>query len=210
MLCLDRSVDCLPFWMIASLVQRKEVFRTILGQGPLGLVSEVHDIVNSRDLSSKSWGSSNQRQKQQLVCFASLLNNPDYVGQFYINLPQARLTGEQGASVEKLLPLKFELQVSLQNSFLISDLCGKAQSVMGGTTLVKVDVGSIRKQVEHAMGSKPISSTSPPLLISSCLQVLTLFEFMSQLPSVTISQRKPFLPFLLWIMVFQHNNSNPN
>jgi len=39
--------------------------------------------------------------------------------------------------------------------------------------------GSIRKQAEQAMGSKPVSSTLHGLCISSCLQVAALLEFLS-------------------------------
>ena len=49
---------------------------------------------------------------------------------------------------------------------------------MGGAFPGLVVLGSIRKQAEQAMRSKPISS------ISSCFQVTGLLEFLSRLPPV--------------------------
>ena len=47
-----------------------------------------------------------------------------------------------------------------------------------------VVLASVREQAEQARGSKPVSSTPPCPCISSCFQVLILFEFLSCLPSV--------------------------
>ena len=61
---------------------------------------------------------------------------------------------------------------------------GRAQPIVGGATPGLVALGSIRKQAEQAMESKLVSSTLHSLCISSCLQDLAPFEFLSRLPSV--------------------------
>ena len=48
-----------------------------------------------------------------------------------------------------------------------------------GATPGQVVLGSIRKQTEQAMGNKVASSPPLLILISSCLQVLALCEFLS-------------------------------
>jgi hypothetical protein len=50
---------------------------------------------------------------------------------------------------------------------------------LGGAIPGLVVLGSVRKQAEQAMGSKPVSSTLHGLCISSCLQVPVLYEFLS-------------------------------
>ena len=54
----------------------------------------------------------------------------------------------------------------------------RAQSVIDGATRGQVVLGSIRKQAEQVMRSKPVSSTLVVLFISSCLQVPALFELL--------------------------------
>jgi hypothetical protein len=49
--------------------------------------------------------------------------------------------------------------------------------MVGGAIPGLVVLGSIRKQAEQAMESKPVSSTLHGLCISSCLQVAALLEF---------------------------------
>jgi hypothetical protein len=50
---------------------------------------------------------------------------------------------------------------------------------VGGAITGLVVLGSIRKQAEQAVESKPVSSTLHGLCISSCLQVPALCEFLS-------------------------------
>ena len=73
-----------------------------------------------------------------------------------------------------------------------------------------VVLGSIRKQAEQALESKPVSSTIHGL----CLQVPALLEF---LPSLLLMmncdmevQAKSFLPEVLLVMLFYHSSSNTN
>jgi hypothetical protein len=58
---------------------------------------------------------------------------------------------------------------------------GRVQPIVGGIIPGPlVLLGSIRKQNEKAMGSKPVSDAPlHGLCISSCLQVSALFEFLS-------------------------------
>ena len=62
-----------------------------------------------------------------------------------------------------------ELQVSLSISFLSSEWCRRAQTIMGGATSGQIALGSIRNQGEQAMRSKHVSSTlSSSPHVSSC------------------------------------------
>ena len=56
---------------------------------------------------------------------------------------------------------------------------GGAQPIVGGIILRLVFLGSIRKQAEQVMRSKPVSSTPPWLLHQLQLQVPVLLEFLS-------------------------------
>jgi hypothetical protein len=51
----------------------------------------------------------------------------------------------------------------------------EAQFIMGGTTPILIGLGTIRKQAEQAMGSKPGSSIFRGLCISYCLRFLLEF-----------------------------------
>ena len=90
-------------------------------------------------------------------------------GQFYVQLTHARIIWKEEASILKCL---YEIQ--LQDIFLISDLWGKAQPMVGGTIPGLVVLGSIRKQAEQAMVSKPVRTLLQGLGISSFLQVPAL------------------------------------
>jgi hypothetical protein len=62
---------------------------------------------------------------------------------------------------------------------------------VGGTILGLVVLGSIRKEVEQAMESNPVSRLPHSLFISPCPQVPDLFvEFLSPYPSVMNSNMK--------------------
>jgi hypothetical protein len=82
----------------------------------------------------------------------------------------------------------------------------------GGVILGLVVLGSIRKQAEQAMRSKPVSSTPPwPLhqllpLGSSSAWVRVLTSFSDQHWPESITQLDPFLPSLFWVMVFYYSN----
>lgn len=71
---------------------------------------------------------------------------------------------------------------------------------MGGVSPGLVILGSIKKQAEQAMKSKPVNSTPPRSLHPGSHQ----FEFMTWLPLVNCdSGCKPnFLPKLLLVMYF--------
>jgi hypothetical protein len=88
-------------------------------------------------------------------------------------------------------------------------LTGKAQSIVGGTVLRLVDLGSIRKQAEQAMGSKPAIAPLQGLCISSCLQVPALLEFLAWLPSVMAYnvEINPINPTSLPNLLFCHGGS---
>ena len=53
---------------------------------------------------------------------------------------------------------------------------------MGGATPEVVVMGSIRKETDQAVESKPVSSILHGLCISACLQIPALLEFLSWLP----------------------------
>ena len=79
------------------------------------------------------------------------------------------------------------------------------------------DLGSVRKQAEQAMGSKPVSSTPLRPLNYQLLPsgfcpfwVPVLASFSDGLWYASSSQIKPFLSKLLLAMVFHHCNSNPD
>ena len=61
--------------------------------------------------------------------------------------------------------------------FLIGGWWGRIHSIVSGGFLGLVVLGSIRKRVEEATGSKAVSALLHVLCISFCLQVPTLLEF---------------------------------
>jgi hypothetical protein len=78
-----------------------------------------------------------------------------------------------------------------------------------------VVLGSIRKQTEQAMGSKPVSSTPPWPLHQLLLQVPVLLEFLTSFADIhttlqTCKPNKPFPPQLPLLVVFHHGSGNLN
>jgi hypothetical protein len=69
-----------------------------------------------------------------------------------VNLTQAGVNTEKGASLEEMPPLDPTVR---------RDQEGRAQPIVGGTIPGLVVLGSIRKQAEQARGSKPVSSSPP-------------------------------------------------
>ena len=49
-------------------------------------------------------------------------------------------------------------EIQLQGIFSISDQCGRALPIVGNVIPGLVALGSVRKQAEQALGSKPVSS----------------------------------------------------
>ena len=95
--------------------------------------------------------------------------------------------------------------------FLISDPWGRAQPTVGGATSKLVNLGSVRKQTEKAMRSKPVNST-PPWLLHDFLPpgccpvwVPVLNFFNNGLHCRSVRKTKLFLPNLLLVTVFHHN-----
>ena len=71
-------------------------------------------------------------------------------GCFCVDLIQARVIREVGASFEEMPPLDLAIKHS--------DQWERAQPIVGGAIFGLVVLGSIRKQAEQVMGSKPVSS----------------------------------------------------
>lgn len=76
-------------------------------------------------------------------------------------------------------------------------------------------LGSMRKQAEQAVISKPVSSTLCDLCIGSCLQAPALLEFLPSLPynellCGAVNEINLFLPKLLSVMVSLQSSGNPN
>ena len=91
----------------------------------------------------------------------------------------------------------------------------------GATTGLVQD--SMRKQAEKALGSKPVSILSPwSLCISFCFQIPVLFGFLpgflqwwimmwkSKPKQANKQTNNPYIPNLLFVIVFHHSNSNLN
>lgn len=77
---------------------------------------------------------------------------------------------------------------------------------MYGDTPELVVLGTIRKHGEQAT-----LLYAPALAPGSCLiSVSTLTSFKDGLLYASISEINPFLLRLLWVMVFHHNNGDPN
>ena len=90
----------------------------------------------------------------------------------------------------------------------------KGTSHVGSTIPGLVVLGSIRKQDEHAMRSKPVSRTSLGPEHQSCLQEPALFEFLLWFLQcwTTLWKYKPnklFPPQIALFMVFHRSNCNP-
>jgi hypothetical protein len=81
-------------------------------------------------------------------------------GEFYVNLTEAKVFGEERTSIGKM-PSRLRLQASLEGIFLISNWWGRSQFIMGGFIPALVVLASIRKQAEQATRSKPVSSIPP-------------------------------------------------
>jgi hypothetical protein len=71
-----------------------------------------------------------------------------------VNLTQARVIREEGASVEEI-----SVRCSCKALSSISDQWGKTQDIVGGAIPGLVVLGSISKKAEQAMGGKLGSST---------------------------------------------------
>ena len=63
-------------------------------------------------------------------------------------------------------------------NIFINDWCGRATHLGGAISGQPVVLDAERKQIEHVIGSKPVSSITSQLCISSCL------EFLLFIPSV--------------------------
>lgn len=73
-----------------------------------------------------------------------------------------RVVLQKGSSIEKNPPShSVGLWASLKYIFLIDDLCGRTKITVGGANPGLIVLGAIRKQVEQAMRSKPVSSIPP-------------------------------------------------
>jgi hypothetical protein len=107
----------------------------------------------------------------------------------------------------------WEKETSFEKKF---PLYSPVEQLMGGAIPGLVVLGSVRKQAEKAMKSKPLSSTPPwplhqQLPPGSCpvwVPVLNPFTDEQQCGNVTWNQ--PFLLQVALIMVFHHSNRNPN
>lgn len=86
-----------------------------------------------------------------------------------VNSTQARVTQEDAASAEELLPSDC-VQVCSILSF--SEGCGRVQPTGGSNILRQVVLNCIRKQAEQARRSRPVSS----ILLCSLLQLLLGFS----------------------------------
>lgn len=83
-------------------------------------------------------------------------------GQFSVNLTQGRVIRKEQSSTEENSQ-QTGLWGSLGCLFLIDDLCGRAQIILGGAILGLVVLGTIRNQVEQ-METKLVIRTLPCLL----------------------------------------------
>jgi hypothetical protein len=79
---------------------------------------------------------------------------------------------------------KIRVWASQKGIFLINDSCGRAQSTVGGATNGLVILSSVRKQAEHVMKRKPVSSIPPWPVPCSRLQVPAQLEFLPWIPSM--------------------------
>ena len=79
---------------------------------------------------------------------------------------------------------------------------GEAPPTVGGAIPGLVALGSLRKQAEEAVRSKPVSSSSPQphqlLPLGSCSEFLYCPFFSDGLQYGSVSQMNPFLPNLLF------------
>ena len=69
-------------------------------------------------------------------------------------------------------------------------------------------------QAEKAVGSKPVCSALPRLLLQfqppgSCLEFLSWLPFTMDYDLNVWAEINTFLPMLLWVMVFHHSDRNP-
>jgi hypothetical protein len=89
----------------------------------------------------------------------------------------------------------------------VTDEGRERQCIVGGAISWLGVLGSIRKRIEQAMRSKPVSNTLPRPLYKLLPQVLALFEFLSGLPLMMNSDVEVNL--LLDIVLYR-SNKNPN
>ena len=92
------------------------------------------------------------------------------------------------------------------------DLQGSGQLMMDDVISGLVVQGSVRKQGDEAMWNKPVLSLLCSLCVSSCLQVVALFEFLLSLLLdcyMDCEWNRPFPLKVALVMVFHHSNSNP-
>jgi hypothetical protein len=95
--------------------------------------------------------------------------------------------------------------------FLVINVGGPRPLWVGTSLGCLLVLGSIGKQAELSMGSKPVSSTHPrPLqqLLPPGSQLSSLMDYSDGLQCESVSQINPFLPNLLLVMMFHHSNSN--
>ena len=141
------------------------------------------------------------RQNQPLVWGQSRLNNKSHIHKEFQQIRrQTRNSQKQKAQLKtKLNGWKICSNSSAVGIFLISDWVGGTSPLWVEETPRMLVLCSVRKQAEQAMRSKAVSSTLHGLcIISSCLQVPAMCEFLSFLQWTVIWTCKLnncFLPF---------------
>ena len=87
--------------------------------------------------------------------------------------------------VELQLRKKCLYMIYLYMVYLMSDGCGRSQTIEGGYRHELVILAFITSQEIQLMGNKSVSSILHGFCISSCLQLPAMFQFLSKLFSVT-------------------------
>lgn len=110
-------------------------------------------------------------------------------------------------SIEKMLTS--DLAVGKPVEHFLSDWWGRAQPIVGGAIFGLVILGSLRKQAERAMWSKPVSSALHDFCISSYSQVPALSGFLQGWTTLWKWKPNRALAFNLLLVMFHCTNGNP-